>query len=378
MSREEGRQRVSGRRRAEEHKSGFDRTAFKIPDGMGMISIKQAGVRRFDFLCYVVGDESSSGGRNPNADPGTLHFERTFWVHRGIGPNEDSYVCPAKTLNKPCPICEARAKLAKRADVDPETVKELAPKERQLWLVIDYGEPDKGPQLFEMSYHLFGKVMDNRLKDSDPDDEYEFFADPMDGKMVKAGFGEKSMGSNKFFECTSLDFKARPEGTKYGKKFTEALPCLDDLLIVLPYDKLNAIFLQTAEPDKGKEEDDEPPRKPKRPAPTDDDDEPAPPPKKKPAPADDDDEPAPPKKKAPPAEDDEPPPKKKAKPAPADDDDWGEDPAPPPKKKAPPPPDEDEAEPPPKKKAKPAPADDEDAQPPPKKKAPPPADDDWE
>jgi len=366
------RQRVSGRRRAEEHKSGFDRTAFKVPDGMSTISIKQAGVRRFDFLCYVVGDENSSGGRNPNADPGSLFYERTFFIHRGIGPNEDSYVCPAKTKNLPCPICEARAKLAKRADVDPDTVKELAPKERQLWLVIDQGEPDKGPQLFEMSYHLFGKVLDNRIKDSDPDDEYEFFADPVDGKLVKVGFGEKSMGANKFFECTSIDFKARPEGTKYGKAFTQGLPCLDDLLIVLPYEKLKAVFLQTPTDEEGKAEEEEEAPKPKakaKPAPVEDEDEPAPKPKPKPAPVEEEEEPAPK-------------PKAKAKPAPADDDDWGADePAPKPKAKAAPVEDDEPAPPKAKAKPKPAPVEEDEPEPAPKPKAkakPAPADDDWE
>ena len=27
-------------------------------------------------------------------------------VHRGIGPNEDSFVCLAQQSKKPCPICE--------------------------------------------------------------------------------------------------------------------------------------------------------------------------------------------------------------------------------------------------------------------------------
>jgi hypothetical protein len=331
------RSRVSGRRRAEQHKSGFDRTAFKIPDGIEMLKITEAKPIRVDILCYV------AGKGNPNADEGSLHMERTYWVHRGIGPNEDSYCCPAKMLNKACPICEARAKLSKRADADEKMVADLAPKERQLWLMRNYADEELKAYLFDMSYHLFGKVLDNRVKDSDPDDAYEFYADPVDGKMLRISWGSKNFAGGTFYECTGIDFKARPEGVKYGRKFIESLPCLDDLIIVLGYDQLKAIFLQT-----GDAVDADP--APAKPAAGGDDewDEPkaAKPPK---APPPDEDEPAPKPKpnRAPPPDDEDPPPKPKAaKPAPKDDDEWDDaPPAKPAKAEKPPkapPPDDDE------------------------------------
>lgn len=332
---EGGRQRVSARGRAEQHKTGFQSTAYAVPDGHTEFRVKAAGVKRMSILPYKAGGPESKGGKNPFADVGMLHYERTYFVHRGIGPNEDSYVCPNKTVGKRCPICEARVKLAKDPDVDPKLAEGLAPKERQLFWVLDEGEPDKGAQLWDMSYHLFGKQLDARIKNSDPDDEYEYFSDPVDGSVLKVGFKEKSFGGNTFYETETIDFKKR--GEPLAKAF-KALPSLDDCLIIQPYDKLRAIFLQVAE-DGGEPE--EPKAKTKAPPP-EDDDEPAPKPKAKaPPPADDEDAPAPAKPKrpaadddweeeapkpkaktkAPPAEEDEPPPKPKAK-APAVDDDW--------------------------------------------------------
>ena len=278
--------RHSYRQRAEAQKDDFTSTSVKIPDGVPIFQVKQAGVIRVDFIPYKV------GVGNPYADPGSVHCERTYYVHRGIGPNEDSYICLAKTLNKPCPICEARAKMAKSGDDDDaQMAKQLAPKQRQLWLVHDHREPDKGVQLWDYSYHLFGKSLNARITDSDPDDEYEYFFDPKAGLVVKIGFSEETMGKNKFYEAQSIDFKKRAE--PLDRNLLKHGICLDDLIIITPYDKLKAIFLQTDE-----HEDSQPKAKAKTP-PSDDDTPPAKPAKAKPA-------------EAPPAK------------AGDDDDDWGD------------------------------------------------------
>jgi hypothetical protein len=363
MAREEREERSSYGRRAATHTSGFERTAFKVPDGYGTFKIEAAGVKRIDIVNYRVGKG------NPCADEGTLHPERTYFIHRGVGPSGDSYVCLAKTLNKPCPICEYTARLAKQAGTDPQVIKDLAPKERQLWWVMDLADAAKGWQLWEVSFHLFGKLLDKRVRERDPDEDYDLFSSATKGFTLKVGVTEKKLPGTSYYEVETIDFKARSE--PYDKALYDQLPCLDDLVIITPYEKLKAIFLQTPEGD-----DEEAPKPAaKRATPQDDEDPPAPKPKPKPAPPADEDEPAPkPKPKpAPPADDDEaPPPKPKPKPAPPVEDD--EPPPPKPKPKPAPPADEDEA-PAPKPKPK-APAaeenwDDWDTPAPPKKTRPP-------
>ena len=183
------RERVSGRHRAKEHKTSSAGTLIRLPDGVNFFSVKNVGPFRLEILSYIV----PSGGGNPWKADGAAHFERTFWSHRGIGPNSDPYVCLAKTLKMPCPICEARVKIASDPDGDEETAKALLPKERQLWNVYDHAEPEKGVQVWEVSFHNFGKQLDAAINNVDEDEAFEFFSDPEDGSTLRVGFEEKYM-----------------------------------------------------------------------------------------------------------------------------------------------------------------------------------------
>jgi hypothetical protein len=255
MRSEGQRERLSARNRAETHRSGYESSALNLPVDVKLFKLDKAGTRRIDIIPYHVGQ----GNPGPGADPGSLYFERTYFVHRSIGADQTTYVCPAKTANKRCPICEYRAKLVKDPDADEDEVKALAPKERQLWNVIDLDEPDEGIQVWDISYHLFGKLLDQYVKDADADEDIEYYADPVDGKTLKLGVAEKSFGGRSYYEVLTIGFKDRK--TKYDKSTIDAAFCLDDLVQVLPHDKLKAIFFQAEDEDV---EDDEPEEKPSR------------------------------------------------------------------------------------------------------------------
>lgn len=383
--------RTSARGRAETHKSVTGSSAITIPDGIKKIEINSEDVRRFIFVTY------KAGTRNPFCGEGIKTHELTYFQHRQIGPNLENMICNAKTLKKKCFVCEKKAALRNSDDFNDEIKKlvdALSWKERQLFLVFDCDKPKDGLQVWDYSYHLFGKQMDNRIKASDEDEGYEFFADKTDGLLVKIAFTAKSMqGGKEFYEASSIDFKKRPADVDIDELYKSAIN-LEDCLNVMTYEQGKALFLQLDEEEGGDEE----PTKRKPTAKEEDDDEPAPQ-KKKPAVVeeeDEDPEPAPKKKKpAPPADEDDeepvrkkakavveeevdedevPPPKKK-KPAPVEDE---EDAEPAPKKKKPAAVEEDDDEPAPKKK-KPAPvADEDDEEPAPKKKKPAPVDDEDE
>jgi hypothetical protein len=247
----------AARRRAREHTSEFSRTTLRIPDGISMFSIKKPGTYRIDIMPYI------AGKGNPFCDKGQPAFERTFWTHRDVGPNQDQYVCLAKTAGQACPVCEAQAKMRKDPEADESVIKAMAPRERQLFNVIDKANPDKGIQLWEISYHLFGKLLDSRLKnqsdqDKEEEGDWQCFADLKGGFTLKLEAEEQVAGKNKFIEVTSIDFKPRKQD--YDEDMMEQAHCLDDLVIVLPYDKLKDIYLQTG--DAGGEDEDEDERKP--------------------------------------------------------------------------------------------------------------------
>lgn len=267
--REEKKSRYSSAQaRTEKHASESGATSLSLPEGATLFKLKKEGPHRIDILPYEVGKG------NPYADPGDLHFERTYFTHRGIGPEQNTYVCARKTAGKQCPICDYIAKARRKPDADNDALKELEPKERQLWNVLDLSEPDKGPKVWDVSYHLFGKFLDKKIRNADPDDGYEKFFHLEDGFTIKLGVEEKSFAGNTFFTAEDLEFKARKEA--YDDDMLEKAFCLDDIPKIVEYDKLKKIFLQEDSEDED-EEDEETPKK-KKPA------------KKKPIKEEDDDE----------------------------------------------------------------------------------------
>jgi hypothetical protein len=249
------------------------------PDDVQLFQLDKPGIRRIDILSYKVGKG------NPWAKQGEKHYERTFWTHVNVGPDGKRYVCPAKTVNKRCPICEEWNALQRTGDEDlseeelKKKINSLAPKERQLFNVIDVEARDKGVQIWDFSYHLFGKLLDAELKNADEDEDFAFFCDLADGYTLKLGVGEKSFMGRQFREVETISFKARKD---YPEEILDDLHCLDDLLIIQPYDKLKALFhqIEVTDDDDDDDEPEEKPRRSRREKEPEPDDEPEPEPKK--------------------------------------------------------------------------------------------------
>ena len=255
MTKTRNRRRVSARKRAETHKTGFERTTLDVGSDVKFFSLDKVGTRRVDVIPYKVGKG------NPYCETvGELFFERTFYEHRDIGVNQEKFVCPAKTVNKRCPICDYINKLNRDPNADPELIKALAPRQRQLFNVIDIEDRDEGVQIWDISFHLFGKLLDAEIRNADEDEEYEFFADLDGGQTLKLGITDKVIGKGKpFYEVETIGFKKRQE--EYDEEILEQTHCLDDILRILDYDKLKAIFLQTDDSDEDSEEEEKPKRK---------------------------------------------------------------------------------------------------------------------
>lgn len=232
---------AAARKRAAEHSSGFDRTSLNVPEGVNVLSIKSEGTKRVDIIPFI-----SNG--NKYCDEGSEYSETTYFTHRKIGVNEDTFVCPRATAeyrgDKPtrCPICDYVQKLRKE-EGDEKLIKDLIPKQRQLFNVIDLSNKDKGIQIWDISYHLFGKQLDARLKNQDEDDRYDEFSELEGGKTLKLGIEEKNQGGYKFFEVETIDFK--PRKTDYKVSMLKKASQLEDVVKILSYDELKDIFLGT-------------------------------------------------------------------------------------------------------------------------------------
>jgi hypothetical protein len=242
--------RSAADRLAKHTSSGFERTVWELPEGFNSwIPPKQEAVWDVDIIPYKVGEG------NPYAQKGDYYYERTFWTHRSVGPNQDSYVC-LRTFKKPCPICQYRAKLKKQG-AEEEVWKALNPKQRQLFNVFVHKEPDKGVQILEISFHNFGDYLDAKIRKADESKriKYERFYDPEKGYTLRLGASVSKMGKNEFVEFNDIEFKKRQE--PLDEATLDETACLDDLLIEKDYDELKKILLQTGSGKKKKKGDDD-------------------------------------------------------------------------------------------------------------------------
>ena len=80
------------------------------------------------------------------------HYAYSVYVHRNIGADNSTYLCPNKMLNKKCPICAA-AKEAKDAGEEDEA-KALRWNELCLAWVIDRDEEEPTPRLWSMTWTI--------------------------------------------------------------------------------------------------------------------------------------------------------------------------------------------------------------------------------
>lgn len=254
--------RAGSSERDTKHRSGGSLTTIDIPEGVDFFSPPSDGVVRFDIVPYKVGKG------NPYAREGTWYYERTYFTHGRVGVNEDTYVCPNKTAGLPCPICEHRAVLAQTSNMDPKDLKKLLnslrPKERQLWLLRPVGKGVEGSELklWDVSFHLFGKLLDKKRKTAE-DDEVHItdFDDEQAGSTLKCEFTEETGDGMKWVECYSIEFLPRKDGLEPESLMDHGI-CLDSIIKVPSYDELKKIFLQEVpDEDADKDEDDDEPKK---------------------------------------------------------------------------------------------------------------------
>lgn len=200
-------------------------------------------IHNLDIIGYVLTDPD-----NPDCDdklkPGYLWYGRNYWVHKGIGTDDDTVVCLAKTFGERCPICEYAKQRRASGEASKEELDALKPKQRQLFNVIDRDSDDKSVKLFDNSYHLFGKQLDKEILDSEDEEVAEFF-EPTSGFTLRVRFEKKSFNGREFFECDRIDFKDRKK--QYPESIVDETYPLDDLLNRMSYDQLNELFVMGAE-----------------------------------------------------------------------------------------------------------------------------------
>lgn len=252
----------------------------KLPKGLNVFKEDPGSRVNLDIMPYevTVSNHPDRDDEYEIAVNGSLWYKRPYWLHRSIGSDNQSIVCPSSAGQK-CPICEYRAQLLKEgADWSDDSVKALKPSMRNLYVVIPKGNKkyDEVPHVWDISQFLFQEKLNEEIGENE---EYEVFPDLEEGLTLRIRFSKESFGSNKFAETSRIDFKKRDK--PYDESILEDIPSLDDLLEIPSYKAVEAIFFggidpEEVDPEEEEEEEKKPARNRKRPQPEpeeDDDDE---------------------------------------------------------------------------------------------------------
>jgi hypothetical protein len=119
-----------------------------------------SGGRDYIFKTKVAMFSPKDGENVIRCLPGAWEDAYVPWmeafIHYQIGANNSQFLCPAKMLKRPCPICEEHKNLLDSGK-NPEEVRSLQPQLRAICWVIDRAEEAKGPQIWVMPYTKIAK-----------------------------------------------------------------------------------------------------------------------------------------------------------------------------------------------------------------------------
>jgi hypothetical protein len=199
---------------------------------------------QMDFLPYIVTDTN-----HPDKDEaygvalkGNPWYRRPYKLHRSIGVDNKSYVCPT-SIGKKCPICEQQKILFEQEE--REAAIKLYPQDRILYIPVplDSKKHDQNPFLWDMSSKMFHQCLKERL---DENDDNEIFPDLNEGKTLELTFKWDKIGKQgkPFPETVWIEFLDREP---WDEDVLNDVPNLDEIIrnSVLTYAELKAIFFAT-------------------------------------------------------------------------------------------------------------------------------------
>ena len=211
----------------------------------------------FDIVPYQAGENDP----DKKINPGDFTYTLILWVHRGIGINEDSFICLAKTYNKKCPVCEYQARL-RDTDASDDEIKKWNPTRRTYYNVLVYDsekEQSKGVQVFDIAhYYLEPELLAlsrPRSRGGAETGEKIYFASPdQDGKTISFIKEGKGLGTKyKAIKFLDRDYDLEED-------IINTAHCIDKIIHIPSYDEVKeALDSGLSEGDEGsfkiKEED---------------------------------------------------------------------------------------------------------------------------
>lgn len=165
------------------------------------------------------------------------HFAIDIWVHYGVGPDDQAYLCLHKMKGEDCPICEELQR-ARRDREGEEYVKSLEPTRRSLFYLVDRDNEKEGVQAWAAPFSRIDQAIvkvsvDRRTNEVLPID------DPDDGYDVSFDRGGKGIGTQ--YSGVAIDRRPSPLGKDEWLNFAIDNP-LPTILEYHDYDHIAKVF----------------------------------------------------------------------------------------------------------------------------------------
>lgn len=220
------------------------------------------GLNKVNIIPYEIKTKNHPLVKKGISEIGDFDYNLDLYVHRGIGANNDSVICPKGTYGKTCPICEEKHKLYDAGKNDE--AKELKAQRRCVYNIqpIVKGKSE-GLKIWDVSHSLFEKELIEEAHSCLDGSNIIDFADSEDGKIIKFRGTEAVFGKTKYLEFKSFSFLDRDE--EIDEDILDEAVSLDELLTVPTYEEVSNLFYgidSDDDEDKDDEEEEEEEEKP--------------------------------------------------------------------------------------------------------------------
>jgi hypothetical protein len=210
-----------------------------LPRGVELYKPTPGKTETFDIIPYLVSIDNHPD-RDEDYDialEGEPWYKFPFRVHRDIGGEGITVICPS-TFGDKCPICENKKQLLDDGE-EWDDVKHLNYSQRALYVVkpIDVKDHEEEFHVFDFSEYNFQTPLNEAIEE---DEDNEDFPDLEDGKTLEVKWKKRKIGKNTYAEAVNFDFLKRDY--EYEESVLKEVPCLDQLLKVLSYEKLSTLF----------------------------------------------------------------------------------------------------------------------------------------
>lgn len=223
---------------------GSGSSYLKLPKNIKMFFEKEGKIS-LDIIPYIVNIKNHPD-RNEEAKiaiPGYLWYRSSFRIHRNIGADNETIVCPT-SFGRPCPVCEEfKRRQADGAEWDD--IKPLKFSNRSLYAVIPIGAKkyEEEIHIWDVSDFCFQEQLNKEIREKE---SCANFPDLEEGKTLSVRFEEKALGKNKFCTANRIDFENRDA---YEEDIVDDVPDLDSLLVIHSYKTIENMFYEIAADD---------------------------------------------------------------------------------------------------------------------------------